>query len=93
MKVFLGLVVVGVAIVLVAVVVQELRYLRIRRNLAKDRQALFHRGSVFHVASLLKLRANEELLDGVRDFVETVERDAASASAPHRDLEARFVSA
>ncbi len=77
MKVLLGLVLVLVAIVLVAIVVQELRYLRIRRNLAMDRQALFHLGSVFHVTSLLKLGSNQELLDGVRDFVSTVERDGA----------------
>jgi len=77
MNVLWGLVVVLVAIVLVAIVVQELRYLRIRRNRAMDRQALFHAGSVFHVASLLKLGSNQELLDGVRDFVETVERDEA----------------
>ena len=77
MNVLWGLVVVLVAIVLGAIVVQELRYLRIRRNLAMDRQALFHSGSVFHVASLLKLGSNQKLLDGVRDFVGTVERDGA----------------
>ena len=55
MKVLLGLISILVVIVLVAVVFQEWRYLRTRRNLAGDRQSLFHSGSAFHVVSLLKL--------------------------------------
>ncbi len=77
MTILLGVIAVVVAIVLVAVVVQELRYLSIRRNLAGDRQSLFHSGSVFHVVSLLKLGPGQELLSGVRDFVESVEQDGA----------------
>lgn len=77
MKILLGVISVVVVIVLVAVVVQELRYLGIRRNLAEDRQSLFHSGSVFHVVSLLKLAPAQELLSGVRHFVDSVEKDGA----------------
>ena len=44
MKLVFGLISVIVLIVLVAIVIQEFRYLSIRRNLAGDRQALFHSG-------------------------------------------------
>jgi hypothetical protein len=54
MKVVLGLISVLVLIVLVAILAQESRYLSIRRNLAGDRQALFHSGEALHVVSLLK---------------------------------------
>ena len=77
MKVLFGLISVLVVIVGVAVVVQELRYLGIRRNLAGDRQSLFHSASVFHVVSLLKLAPGEKLLSGVRDFVDSVRSDGA----------------
>ena len=77
MKILLGLISLVVVAVLVAVIVQEWRYLGIRRNLAGDRQSLFHSGSVFHVVSLLKLAPDQELLSGVRDFVGGVEKDSA----------------
>ena len=77
MKVVLGLISVLVVIVLVAILVQEWRYLSIRRNLAGDRQALFHSGEVFHVVSLLKLARDQELLRGVRDFVDGVQKAGA----------------
>jgi len=66
-----------VVAVSLTIVVQELRYLGIRRNLAGDRQALFHSGSVFHVVSLLKLAPDQELLSSVRDFVDSVQKDGA----------------
>lgn len=77
MKVLLGLISILLVIVLLAVVFQEWRYLRIRRNLAGDRQSLFHSGSAFHVVSLLKLAPRQELLGGVRDFVGSVEKSGA----------------
>lgn len=77
MKVLFGLIAVLVVIVLVAIVVQELRYLGIRRNLAGDRQSLFHSGEVFHVVSLLKLSPGQQLLSGVRDFVDSAQSDGA----------------
>ena len=77
MKLLLGLISVLVLIVLLAIFFQQWRYVGIRRNLAGDRQALFHSGSVFHVVSLLKLAPDQELLSGVREFVDAVEKDGA----------------
>lgn len=77
MRILLGFFLVLVGIAIVAIVAQELRYLGVRRNLAMDRQPLFHSGSAFHVTSLLKLAPEQGLLDGVRDFVGSVERDGA----------------
>jgi uncharacterized protein (DUF1330 family) len=76
-KLLLGLISVLVLIVLLAIFFQQWRYVGIRRNLAGDRQALFHSGSVFHVVSLLKLAPDQELLSGVREFVDAVEKDGA----------------
>ena len=77
MKILLGVIAALVVVVLVAVAFQQWRYLGIRRNLAGDRQALFHSGSAFHVVSLLKLAPGQELLSGVRGFVGGVEKDGA----------------
>lgn len=77
MKILLGVISVVVVVLLVAVLAQEWRYLGIRRNLAGDRQSLFHSGSAFHVVSLLKLAPDQELLSGVRDFVGGVQKDGA----------------
>ena len=75
--VLLAIFLVPLSALALAIVAQELRYLRIRRKRAWDRQALFHSGSVFHVVSLLKLSPQQDLLEGVRDFVSHVERDRA----------------
>ena len=77
MKVLLSLIAAVVVVALVAVLLQEWRYLRIRRDLAGDQQSLFHSSSVFHVVSLLKLAPGQELLDGVRDYVNSVEKNGA----------------
>lgn len=74
--VFVALLVLA-ALAVVAVVGQEVRYLKIRRDLAKDRQALFHPDAVFHVATFVKLAPGQDVLDGVRGFVEGVEAGGA----------------
>ena len=77
MKIIFGLIAVMVLVVLLAVIIQEFRYLSIRRNLAGDRQPLFHSGKVFHVVSVLKLAPDQELLSGVREFVDGVQKGGA----------------
>jgi uncharacterized protein (DUF1330 family) len=72
-----GALLVLLALVIVAVVGQEVRYLKIRRDLVMDRQAPFHPATVFHVATMLKLAPGQDLLAGVRDFVESVEESGA----------------
>ncbi len=65
-------------VVLLAIVGQQYRYLRTRRDVVADRQNLFHSASVFHVATLLELSPGQELLCGVRDFVDANERAGAA---------------
>ena len=65
-------------VVLLAIAGQQYRYLRVRRDIAKDRQALFHSSSAFHAATLVELSPGQELLSGVRDFVEAIERTGAT---------------
>jgi uncharacterized protein (DUF1330 family) len=62
---------------LLAVVGQHYRYLRTRRDVVSDRQDLFHSSSAFHVVTLLALSSDQELLTGVKDFVDTIEREGA----------------
>jgi uncharacterized protein (DUF1330 family) len=63
---------------LLAVAGQHYRYLRTRRDVVADRQDLFHSSSAFHVATVLALSPDQELLSGVRDFVDAVERAGAT---------------
>jgi hypothetical protein len=63
--------------VLLAIGSQHHRYLRARRDVVADRQELFHSRSVFHVATMLALTPGQELLSGVRAFVEATERAGA----------------
>jgi hypothetical protein len=63
--------------VLLAIDAQHHRYLRARRDVATDRQELFHSRSVFHAATMLALTPGQELLSGVRAFVEADERAGA----------------
>jgi hypothetical protein len=76
-KKLVGAILLLLAMVVVAIVGQEFRYLRIRRDRAMDRQELFHPSTVFHVVTVVKLRPNLELRPGVRDFVESVQRSGA----------------
>ena len=60
-------------VVVLAVTGQRYRYLRWRRDVAVDRQQLFHSPSAFHVATIFTVSPDQELLSGVRDFVEASE--------------------
>ncbi|MEE2675147.1 MAG: hypothetical protein VX466_15200 [Myxococcota bacterium] len=57
---------------------QQYRYLRARRDIVADRQALFHSSSAFHVATMIALSPDQEVLAGVRTFVDAIERDGAT---------------
>ena len=63
---------------LLAVAIQHYRYLRTRRDVVADRQELFHSSSAFHTATLLVLSPGQELLRGVGEFVDAIERDGAT---------------
>jgi uncharacterized protein (DUF1330 family) len=63
---------------LLAVASQHYRYLRTRRDVVADRQELFHSSSAFHTATLLVLSPDQELLRGVGEFVDAIERDGAT---------------
>ena len=65
-------------VALLAVAGQHYRYLRTRRDVVADRQELFHSSSAFHVATVLALSSGQELLAGVRDFVDATERAGAT---------------
>jgi hypothetical protein len=56
-KIFLLFMVVGIAGAVIAGIWQHLRYLRVRRERAEDRQPLFYPGSTFHTVTLLKVEA------------------------------------
>ena len=60
-------------VALVAVAVQEYRYFKTRRDVVADRQAIFHSPSTFHVATLLTLSAEQELLSAVGSFADASE--------------------
>ncbi len=65
-------------LVLLAVAAQHFRYLRTRRNVVADRQELLHSPSALHAATLLSLSPGQQLLSGVREFVDAIERDRAT---------------
>ena len=65
-------------VLLLAVASQHYRYLRTRREVVADRQELFHSSSAFHTATLLVLSPDQELLRGVGEFVDAIERDGAT---------------
>jgi uncharacterized protein (DUF1330 family) len=65
-------------VLLLAVASQHYRYLRTRRDVVADRQELFHSSSAFHTATLLVLSPDQELLRGVGEFVDAIERDGAT---------------
>ena len=61
------------AIALVAIAAQQYRYAKLRDDFVADRQAIFHSSSVFHVVTLLKLSAEQELLSAVGSFADASE--------------------
>ena len=68
MKIAFGITATLLAVALVAIAAQEYRYFETRRDVVADRQAIFHSSSVFHVVTLLKLSAEQELLSAVGSF-------------------------
>ena len=65
-------------VVLLAVTGQQYRYLRWRRDIVADRQALIYAPSSFHVVTVLALSPGQELLAGVKEFVAASEEAGAS---------------
>jgi hypothetical protein len=63
--------------VLLGIGAQHHRYLRAPRDVVADRQELFHSRSAFHAATMLALSPGQELLSGVRAFLEANERAGA----------------
>ena len=73
MKIAFGITLTLLAVALVAIAAQEYRYFETRRNVVADRQAIFHSSSVFHVATLLTLSPEQELLPAVGSFTDASE--------------------
>ena len=73
MKIAFGITATLLAVALVAIAAQEYRYFETRRDVVADRQAIFHSSSVFHVATLLTLSADQELLSAVGSFADASE--------------------
>ncbi len=61
-----------VFLVVAAMAWQHLRYLRIRRDSAQDRQLLLHSADVFHVIVFFKLGNGDKVVDTVRRFVQQI---------------------
>jgi hypothetical protein len=51
---------------------QQWRYLRIRRDVAQDRQRLFHATDAFHVIVFFKLRSGTKVIDTARDYTQRI---------------------
>jgi hypothetical protein len=60
-------------VLLLASCVQLYRYLRTRRDVVADRQSLLHSPSAFHVATIVMLSPDQELLAAMRAFVDATE--------------------
>jgi hypothetical protein len=65
-----------VVIALAAMVWQQLRYLRIRRNSAQDRQKLWHSSDAFHVIVFFKLPGGARVVDTVRHFLQLIDTNS-----------------
>jgi hypothetical protein len=78
MKWVLWILLVLVAAFLIAGVLQHLRYLDIRRDLAMDNQEMLYASESLHVVTVLKLEAGQDLVEGVGAFVKATEARGAS---------------
>jgi hypothetical protein len=58
---------------LITIVAQELNYSNKRRNFVEDQQSLFYGGDTLHVITALQLAEGQNLQDGVRRYIESVE--------------------
>jgi len=65
------------SVILVGIIAQEWRYYSVRRNTIKDQQNLFHGSNVFHVITALKLAPEQELINAVKNYIETVKNRGA----------------
>jgi hypothetical protein len=62
----------SVFIVVAAMAWQHLRYQRIRRDSAQDRQKAWHSSESFHVIVFFKLRNGDKVVDTLRRFVQQI---------------------
>jgi uncharacterized protein (DUF1330 family) len=74
MALILGALAILVGAVVLAAVVQELRYLRARRGPVADKQTLTYPSTAFHVVTVMAMSPDRELASGVREFVAATER-------------------
>jgi hypothetical protein len=58
--------------VLLAMAWQHLRYLRIRRDSAQDRQHLWHPADTFHVILYFRLKSGDKVVESVRRFQQDI---------------------
>jgi len=68
----LEMLVLVVFLVLAAMAWQHLRYLRIRRDSAQDRQQVFHSADAFHVIVFFKLGCADKVIDTARRFAKQI---------------------
>ena len=106
MTLIIGVATISFFTLLIAALGQVWRYYRSRRDIAMDRQALFHDANVVHVVTALKLGPDQALLPAMRHFVEVVEGMGArvvyagksvvtgtqSSQVPNKDWDAFVVS-
>ncbi len=57
---------------------QHLRYVRIRRKSAQDRQNLWHANEAFHVLVFFTLRKGDKLIDTVNRFLQLMQNNSKS---------------
>ena len=62
---------------------QEARYLRLRRDVVQDRQALLH-GDVFHVVTFLQIAPGADLFAALRRLRDTAEAGGQQRGIPLR---------
>ena len=77
MRVVLVTICVLVAVAILVVGAQLRNHSKLRRSVLFDRQDLFHSSDAFHVVSALKLKAGQELLEGVGRYVKGIEQHGA----------------
>ncbi len=79
MRIFVWIVSIVLVVAVLAVALQHFRYLRTRRNVVADRQAVFHSNAAFHVVTVVALDSDQELLSATRSFVSASEAAGGKA--------------
>ncbi len=59
-------------VILAAMLIQHLRYLRIRRRFAEDSQRILHPAEAFHVIVFFKVRSGQKVVESARNFTHQV---------------------